>query len=91
MTYQRPTKVYYDGDHSVTTARQAVLVIIGVMLGTTFSPGMSGDLLHWGASLIIMLLATAVMMAISVGFSRRVAGYSADTALYAGFPGASQR
>ncbi|CBV41506.1 AbrB family transcriptional regulator [Halomonas elongata] len=68
-------------------SRQVVLVIIGVMLGTAFSPGMSGDLLHWGASLIIMLLATAVMMAISVSFSRRVAGYSADTALYAGVPG----
>lgn len=67
--------------------RQGVLVVIGVMLGAAFTPEMTGDLTLWGASLSMMLLATAVMMAFSVWFSRRVAGHSLDTALYAGVPG----
>ncbi|WP_280546236.1 AbrB family transcriptional regulator [Halomonas sp. 11-S5] len=67
--------------------RKGVLVVIGVMLGAAFTPEMSGDLSLWGASLSTMLLATAMMMAFSVWFSRRVAGHSLDTALYAGVPG----
>ncbi|QEA37903.1 AbrB family transcriptional regulator [Pistricoccus aurantiacus] len=68
-------------------SRRAVLVIIGVMLGSAFTSDLSGDLSLWGASLAIMLLATAVMMALSVWFSHRVAGYSLDTALYSSVPG----
>ncbi|SEL12203.1 AbrB family transcriptional regulator [Halomonas daqiaonensis] len=67
--------------------RQGVLVVIGVMLGAAFTPEMTGGLTLWGASLSMMLLATAVMMAFSVWFSRRIAGHSLDTALYAGVPG----
>ncbi|EPC02765.1 hypothetical protein L861_23415 [Litchfieldella anticariensis FP35 = DSM 16096] len=70
-----------------SSSRKAVLVVIGVMLGSAFTPDLSGDLPLWGASLVIMLLATAVMMAFSVWFSRRVAGYSLDTAMYSGVPG----
>ncbi|MDI5986417.1 AbrB family transcriptional regulator [Halomonas sp. M4R5S39] len=70
-----------------SSSRKAVLVVIGVMLGSAFTPDLSGDLPLWGASLAIMLLATALMMAFSVWFSRRVAGYSLDTALYSGVPG----
>ncbi|MGC3872579.1 AbrB family transcriptional regulator [Halomonas sp. GXIMD04776] len=68
-------------------SRQAVLVVIGVMLGSAFTPDMSGDIALWGTSLAIMLMATAVMMALSVWFGHRVAGYSMDTAMYAGVPG----
>ncbi|MGQ7246618.1 AbrB family transcriptional regulator [Halomonas sp. V046] len=68
-------------------ARKAVLVVIGVMLGSAFTPDMSGDLGQWSASLAIMLTATALMMVFSVWFSHRLAGYSLDTALYAGVPG----
>ncbi|MBS9405515.1 AbrB family transcriptional regulator [Halomonas sp. TRM85114] len=67
--------------------RKGVLVVIGVMLGSAFTPDMSGDLPLWGASLVIMLLATAMMMGFSVWFSRRIAHHSLDTALYAGVPG----
>ncbi|MBZ9560098.1 MULTISPECIES: AbrB family transcriptional regulator [unclassified Modicisalibacter] len=68
-------------------ARRVVLVVIGVMLGTAFSPDMTGDVTAWGTSLIVMLAATALMMAFSMWFGRRVAGYSVSTALYAGVPG----
>lgn len=67
--------------------RQGVLVVIGVMLGSAFSPGLSGDPGRWGLSLAAMLAATALMMLFSVWFSRRIAGHSLDTAFYAGVPG----
>jgi len=70
-----------------TTSRKAVLVVIGVMLGAAFTPDMTGDVALWGTSLVLMLLATAVMMAFSVWFGRRVAGYSMATAMYSGVPG----
>ncbi|WP_311946107.1 AbrB family transcriptional regulator [Halomonas piscis] len=73
--------------HSPTRSRQGVLVVIGVMLGSAFTPELSGALGRWSLSLAIMLVATAAMMLFSVWFSRRVGGYSADTALYAGVPG----
>lgn len=70
-----------------TTSRKAVLVVIGVMLGAAFTPDIAGDVTLWGASLVLMLLTTAVMMAFSVWFGRRIAGYSMDTAMYSGVPG----
>lgn len=68
-------------------ARKAVLVIIGVMLGSAFTPELSGNLSSWVMSMAIMLAATAVMMVVAVWFSWRVAGQSLDTALYSGAPG----
>lgn len=70
-----------------TGSRKGVLVVIGVMLGAAFTPDMAGDITLWCVSLAIMLLSTAVMMAVSVWFGRRVAGYSIDTAMYSGMPG----
>ena len=70
-----------------TTLRKAVLVVIGVMLGTAFTADMSGDITLWAASLGIMLVSTAIMMMVSVWMSRRIAGNSIDTAAYAGMPG----
>ncbi|MCO7229687.1 AbrB family transcriptional regulator [Halomonas sp. CnH100-B] len=67
--------------------RQGVLVVIGVMLGSAFTADMTGEVAAWGISLVIMLAATAVMMIFSVWFSRRIAGHSWETALYAGVPG----
>lgn len=72
---------------SPRTGRKGVLVVIGVMLGSAFTPDMTGEATLWGASLAIMLIATAVMMAFSVWFSCRVAGHSWETALYSGVPG----
>lgn len=67
--------------------RKGVLVVIGVMLGSAFTPDMTGEAALWSVSLVIMLIATAVMMAFSVWFSCRVAGHSWETALYSGVPG----
>src|SRR5690606_31572292 len=67
--------------------RRGVLAVIGVMLGSAFTPDLSGGLVPWIISLTVMLLATAVMMAFSVWFSHRVAGHSRETALYSGVPG----
>ncbi|MGO2133554.1 MAG: AbrB family transcriptional regulator [Halomonas sp.] len=67
--------------------RQGVLIIIGVMLGSAFTPELTGDLRAWIVSATIMLLATAVMMIVAVLFSYRIAGHSLNTSLYAGAPG----
>ncbi|OAZ93517.1 AbrB family transcriptional regulator [Halomonas sp. G11] len=67
--------------------RKGVLVVIGVMLGSAFTPEMTGDASLWGISLAVMLIATAVMMTFSVWFSCRVAGHSWETSLYSGVPG----
>lgn len=72
---------------SPRTGRKGVLVVIGVMLGSAFTPDMTGEAVLWGTSLAIMLISTAVMMAFSVWFSCRVAGHSWETALYSGVPG----
>lgn len=69
------------------TSRKAVLLVIGVVLGSAFKPDMAGDVGRWGASLVIMLTSTAVMMAVSVWLSRRVTGNSMTTSIYAGMPG----
>lgn len=68
-------------------SRKVVLAVIGVMLGSAFTPSMAGDVGIWGASLIIMLISTVFMMVVSVWLSRRVAGNSTETAIYAGMPG----
>ena len=68
-------------------SRKAVLAVIGVVLGAAFTPDMAGDVDRWAASLLVMLVSTAVMMAVSVWLSRRIARYSLDTAIYAGMPG----
>lgn len=67
--------------------RKGVLVVIGVMLGSAFHQGLEIDVAAWSSSLAIMLMATAVMMAFSVWFSRKIGGYSLETSLYAGVPG----
>ncbi|WP_165856632.1 AbrB family transcriptional regulator [Marinobacter sp. JSM 1782161] len=68
-------------------SRRLVLVVIGVLLGGAFTPEMATDVGRWAASMTIMLLGTAVMMAVSVWLLRRVGGHSMDTAIYAGMPG----
>lgn len=72
---------------SPSKSRKAVLVIIGVMLGSAFTPDMINEVTLWGVSFVIMLISTAVMMAFSVWFSYRVAKHPWDTALYSSVPG----
>lgn len=70
-----------------TRSRKAVLVVIGVMLGSAFTPDLAGDAGLWAVSLAIMLAATSVMMLVSFWLGRVVAGQSVETAVYAGMPG----
>lgn len=73
--------------HPPKALRKVVLVVIGVLLGSAFSPDIAGDITVWSASLAIMLVVTFIMMAFSVWFCRKIAGYSEATALYSGVPG----
>lgn len=68
-------------------SRKVVLVVLGVMLGSAFTPSLAGNLGDWIVSLAIMLTGTAVMTGVSVWLSYRVGGNSLTTAVYAGLPG----
>lgn len=70
-----------------TASRKVVLAVIGVMLGSAFTPNIAGNAGQWGASLVIMLISTVFMMVVSVWLSHRVAGNSMETSVYAGMPG----
>lgn len=72
---------------SPTASRQVVLAVIGVMLGSAFTPNMAGDIGLWGTSLIVMLISTMFMMAVSFWLTHCVSGNSAETSIYAGMPG----
>lgn len=73
--------------HPPNVSRKVVLVVVGVLLGSAFSPDIAGNITLWSASLAIMLVVTFIMMAFSVWFCRKIAGYSKATALYSGVPG----
>ena len=51
--------------------RKGVLVVIGVMLGSAFTPELSGDITAWAASAAIMLAATAVLHFLFESFINR--------------------
>lgn len=68
-------------------SRKVVLAVIGVMLGSAFTPNLAGNLGDWIVSLVIMLMGTGVMTGVSVWLSYHVAGNSFATAIYAGMPG----
>lgn len=67
--------------------RTPTIAVIGVLLGSGFSPELMGRLPDWGLSLAVMILYLAVTAAISVPILRRFAGHDRMTAYFAGMPG----
>ena len=67
--------------------RPLVAIVIGVMLGSSFTPEIFNKINVWASSLIFMvgyLIAAAVVV---VPFYRKVAGFDLSTAYFAGMPG----
>lgn len=65
--------------------RQVMIAVIGVLLGSAFSPDMLGQIARWAASLT--LLATfLVLLALLVPWLLRKAGYDYITAYFAALP-----
>ena len=70
-----------------TKLRPMVAVVIGVMLGSSFTPALLGQVSLWAPSLIFMVLYLLVAAMVIIPYYRRVAGFDAPTAYFAGMPG----
>lgn len=67
--------------------RPPMTAIIGVLLGVAFHPGLIAQLPGWIATLLGLAAFSAAAGAACVFYLRRVAGYDAQTAYFAGMPG----
>lgn len=67
--------------------RQVMLVVLGVMLGGGFSPGLLSRLPEWGVTICLLMVLTIVSAAACGVFFRRVGGYDRTTAFFSGIPG----
>ena len=63
-----------------TKLRPIVAVVIGVMLGSSFTPTIFDQISLWAPSLIFMALYLLVAALVIIPYYRRVAGFDAPTA-----------
>ncbi len=70
-----------------TPLRSVMVVVLGVMLGSSFSPAILDHLGDWAASLSMLLVYTLAAGAAGTFYFRRLAGYDPVTAYFAGTPG----
>lgn len=67
--------------------RPYVVVVIGVMLGSGFTPDLLGEAGRWAVSFALLAAYLALTGALVVPYYRRVAGYDPRTAYFAAMPG----
>jgi hypothetical protein len=67
--------------------REGFVIVLGVMLGSSFTPEIASQLPGWGVSLLILTAYTAVSGALGAWFFRRVAGYDPITSYFSAMPG----
>jgi membrane AbrB-like protein len=67
--------------------RSVMVALLGVMLGSGFSPAILDQLADWALSLSTLAVYTAVAGAASMVFFQRVAGYDRTTAFFSAMPG----
>lgn len=67
--------------------RPYVVVVIGVMLGSGFTPAFLDQIGLWAVSFAFLLVYLAICAAVIIPYYRHVAGYDAPTAYFAGMPG----
>lgn len=67
--------------------RDPVITVIGVLLGSGFTPDMAGQVATWGWSLAALAIYLAVAAVLVVPFYRRFGGFDPVTAYFAGMPG----
>ncbi|MAW13570.1 MAG: AbrB family transcriptional regulator [Alphaproteobacteria bacterium TMED150] len=70
-----------------TKLRPTVAVVIGVMLGSSFTPTIFDQIIYWVPSLIFMALYLFVTGLVIIPYYRKVAGFDLSTAYFAGMPG----
>src|SRR3546814_15030819 len=67
--------------------RPAMQAVIGVMLGSGFTPTVLARVGEWGLSLALLVAYLAAVWAIVYPYFRRVAGYDSTTAYFSAMPG----
>lgn len=67
--------------------RSGMLVVLGVLLGSGFTPDLVQRIGQWGVSIAIMTAATAASVWVGYTFLRRVGGYDRGTAYFSAMPG----
>lgn len=73
--------------HLPMAIRPPVIVVIGVLLGSGFTPDLLAQAGGWAVSLLAMAVYLAVAAAVVVPFYARVGGFDRVTAYFAGMPG----
>ncbi|MDH3232844.1 MAG: AbrB family transcriptional regulator [Alphaproteobacteria bacterium] len=69
------------------TARGVMVTVLGVMLGSAFAPGMTGRILDWWPTIVILTVYCATITGVLMVYFRKIAGHSWTTSYFAGAPG----
>ena len=67
--------------------RMVMVAVLGVMLGSAFSPATAGRIVTWWPTIAALVLYIAVVTGLLALYFRRVAGYDWVTAYFAASPG----
>lgn len=67
--------------------REGFVVVLGVMLGSSFTPAIAGQLPGWGVSILILVVYTVVSGLLGAWFFHRAAGYDRITSYFSAMPG----
>ncbi|TXL76294.1 AbrB family transcriptional regulator [Vineibacter terrae] len=67
--------------------RQVMLVVLGVLLGSGFSPDMLQQMPRWLVTMAVLIVATLVSGSLIYALLRRIGGYEANTAYFCAMPG----
>ncbi len=67
--------------------RQGMLAVLGVLLGSGFSPDMLGQTPRWLVTMAVLIVATAASVGLIYFILRRFGRYEANTAYFCAMPG----
>ncbi len=67
--------------------RSSMIAVLGVMLGSAFTPDIVEHMARWSGSLLALVAYVAVATGLCMAYYRRVAGYDPVTAYFAAAPG----
>ncbi|MBM3518807.1 MAG: AbrB family transcriptional regulator, partial [Alphaproteobacteria bacterium] len=67
--------------------RTAMIAVLGVILGSAFSPAMFDDLRRWAAGFVLLALYLALAAGLSLWLFRRIGRFDRPTAYFSAMPG----
>lgn len=70
-----------------TPLRAGFVAVLGVMLGSAFTPAILGRLDDWALSLLVLVACTVAAGVVGQRYFRHVAGYDRTTSYFAAMPG----